>query len=127
MEFNFSEDQRLLQQTVRDFLEGACPVERLRDLWETETGRSPELWRELSEVGLFFWLLTFAILTRAAMTLYHVPHLALGAELTQDFEERTSIVGYRQAFGYLGGLTAAVCAFGYFMADSRGGRLEAAN
>ena len=82
---------------------------------------------ELSEWGLFAWLLCFAVLTRAAMTLYHVPHLALGAELTQDFEERTSIVAYRQAFGYLGGLTAAASAFAYFMADARGGRLEIAN
>ena len=82
---------------------------------------------ELSELGLFAWLLGFAILTRAAMTLYHVPHLALGAELTQDFEERTSIVAYRQAFGYLGGLTAAILAFGYFMSDAHGGRLDAAN
>ena len=82
---------------------------------------------DLGELGLFVWLIGFAILTRAAMTLYHVPHLALGAELSQDFEERTSIVAYRQAFGYLGGLTAAVCAFGYFMSDARGGRLEAVN
>jgi len=52
MDFSFTEDQRLLQQTVRDFLEGACSVERLRSLWETETGRSPELWAELAEIGL---------------------------------------------------------------------------
>jgi alkylation response protein AidB-like acyl-CoA dehydrogenase len=52
MEFNFTEDQRLLQQTVRDFLEGACPIERLRGLWDSETGRSPELWGELAEVGI---------------------------------------------------------------------------
>ena len=30
----------------------------------------------LSELGLFAWLATFAVLTRAAMTLFHVPHLA---------------------------------------------------
>ena len=52
MQFDFSEDQRLLQQTVRDFLEGACPIERLRDLWDSETGRCPELWSQLAEVGV---------------------------------------------------------------------------
>jgi alkylation response protein AidB-like acyl-CoA dehydrogenase len=52
MHFEFSEDQRLLQQTVRDFLDGACPVERLRALWDSETGRSPELWSQLAEVGV---------------------------------------------------------------------------
>ena len=52
MRFSFTEDQLLLQTTVRDFLEGECPVERLRALWQTETGRSPELWSQLAEVGL---------------------------------------------------------------------------
>jgi Na+/melibiose symporter-like transporter len=76
---------------------------------------------------LFAWLVTFAILTRGAMTLYHVPHIALGAEMTENFEERTSIVAYRQAFGTFGGLMAAVIAFTYFFADARGGRLATAN
>ena len=39
-----------------------------------------------SEFTLFLWMLTFTILTRGAMTLYHVPHLALGAELTEDYD-----------------------------------------
>jgi Na+/melibiose symporter-like transporter len=79
----------------------------------------------LGTSGLFAWLLGFAILTRLAMTLYHVPHLALGAELTQNFEERTSIVAYRQAFSYVGNLAAVVIGFGWFFADARGGRLNA--
>jgi alkylation response protein AidB-like acyl-CoA dehydrogenase len=52
MHFEFSEDQRLLQQTVRNFLDGTCPVERLRALWDSETGRSRELWSQLAEVGV---------------------------------------------------------------------------
>ena len=79
----------------------------------------------LSEWGLFFWLITFSILTRGAMTLYHVPHIALGAELTENFVERTSIVAWRTAFGYVGGLLAAVIAFGYYFSDARGGRINA--
>ncbi len=79
----------------------------------------------LSKEGLFVWLLTFAVLTRAAMTLYHVPHMALGAEMTANFEQRTSIVAYRQAFGYVGMGLAGAIGFGYFFADSRGGRLAA--
>lgn len=82
---------------------------------------------DLSEWGLFAWLLVFSVLTRGAMTLYHVPHLALGAELTEDFEERTSIVAWRQVFGVLGLLSVVVLSFGYFLADDRGGRQEAAN
>ena len=33
---------------------------------------------ELTEFETFLWLTVFAVLTRGAMTLYHVPHLALG-------------------------------------------------
>jgi alkylation response protein AidB-like acyl-CoA dehydrogenase len=52
MEFNFTEDQLLLQETVRDFLTGECPIEHVRGLWETETGRSPEFWAKFAEIGV---------------------------------------------------------------------------
>jgi alkylation response protein AidB-like acyl-CoA dehydrogenase len=52
MNFVFTEDQALLQQTVRDFLEGECTVEHVRAMWETETGRSPEFWAKLAEIGV---------------------------------------------------------------------------
>jgi alkylation response protein AidB-like acyl-CoA dehydrogenase len=52
MHFDFGEDQRLLQQTVRDFLAGECPPERVRAVWEEPTGRSRALWRRLAEIGL---------------------------------------------------------------------------
>jgi Na+/melibiose symporter-like transporter len=78
----------------------------------------------LDDWGLFAWLTAFAVLTRQSMTLYHVPHLALGAELTTDFAERTAIVAYRQAFSYLGNLLAIAIGFGWFFADSQGGRLN---
>ena len=52
MRFAFSEDQLLLQKTVRDFLRAECAPERVRALWETENGRSPDLWKKLADVGL---------------------------------------------------------------------------
>ncbi|MGE4606768.1 MAG: acyl-CoA dehydrogenase family protein, partial [Myxococcota bacterium] len=52
MHFDFNDDQRLLQQTVRDFLAAECPVDRIRGFWDTETGRSPELWNQLAEIGI---------------------------------------------------------------------------
>jgi len=69
---------------------------------------------ELGELGLFLWLLTFAILTRTAMTVYHVPHIALGAELTTNFEERTTVVAFRQFFSTFGNLAVYVVGFGLF-------------
>ena len=81
----------------------------------------------MGQFGLFAWLTIFAILTRGAMTLYHVPHLALGAELTENFHERTKIVAFRQFFGTFGNASAVVIGLGYFFADSQGGRLSLEN
>ncbi len=81
----------------------------------------------MSEFQLFLWLAVFAILTRGAMTLYHVPHLALGAEMTENFQERTRIVAYRQFFGTFGGAAASVIGLGYFFSDANGGRLAVEN
>lgn len=57
----------------------------------------------LGQTGLFIWLTSFAVLIRTAMTFYNIPHLALGAELSDNYEERTSIVSYRVIFGFIGG------------------------
>ena len=52
MDFTFSEDQLLFQQSVRDFLVAEVTPERVRRLWETETGRDDGLWQQLTELGL---------------------------------------------------------------------------
>lgn len=76
----------------------------------------------LSEFGLFLWLLGFAVLTRAAMTLYHVPHISLGAELSRDYGERTTVVAYRQFFSTFGALAALAIGFGLFFYDGGDGQ-----
>jgi len=63
---------------------------------------------------LFVWLLCFTLLVRGAMTLYHVPHLALGAELSSDYTERTTIVAFRTFFGLAGTALAISFAWLYF-------------
>jgi Na+/melibiose symporter-like transporter len=60
----------------------------------------------LTEWGTFGWLVAFTVLVRGSMTLYHVPHMALGAELSADYDERTSIAAFRTAFGLLGAAAA---------------------
>ncbi|MBW2397249.1 MAG: acyl-CoA/acyl-ACP dehydrogenase [Deltaproteobacteria bacterium] len=52
MDFRFDEDQEMLQATVREFLQGEVTPEAVRALWETDTGRSPELWKQLAEIGV---------------------------------------------------------------------------
>ncbi|MGI9288573.1 MAG: acyl-CoA dehydrogenase family protein [Pseudomonadales bacterium] len=52
MDFTFSEDQLLFRDSVRDFLANEVTPERIRQRWETETGRSPDIWSALAELGL---------------------------------------------------------------------------
>jgi len=56
----------------------------------------------LGETGLFLWLLGFTILVRLSITTFQVPHMALGAELSRDYRERTSIVAGRTLLAYIG-------------------------
>jgi glycoside/pentoside/hexuronide:cation symporter, GPH family len=55
---------------------------------------------------LFFWLTGFTLMFRQALSLYHVPHLALGAELSNDYHERSVVMSYNSIFQVIGGSSA---------------------
>jgi len=75
----------------------------------------------LSTIALFVWLLGTSILVRTAISAYFIPYLALGAELSQDYHERTSITGLRGLLGLLGTLVAASLVFVVFFPESTPG------
>ena len=52
MDFDLSEEQQLLQETVGQFLENECPMSRLRELFDDDSGYDPVLWKGLAEMGL---------------------------------------------------------------------------
>ncbi len=52
MDFTFSEDQLLFQESVRDFLVNEVTPEKIRATWELESGRDPTLWQQIAEMGL---------------------------------------------------------------------------
>jgi Na+/melibiose symporter-like transporter len=56
-----------------------------------------------------------AVLVRTFITFYEVPSTALVAELTDRYDERTSILSFRFFFGWWGGLAMAVLAYGVFL------------
>jgi glycoside/pentoside/hexuronide:cation symporter, GPH family len=56
----------------------------------------------MGEMQLFIWLLLFTALTRTAMTFYTVPYMAMGAELTQQYDERTLLAALRNVWQLLG-------------------------
>lgn len=64
------------------------------------------------EWAVFAWLTCFAILTRGSMTLFHVPHMALGAELTGHFDERTRVVAARSLAATI---ATAISVTGYYV------------
>ena len=52
MEFGLSEEQKLLQETVRSFVSKECPVTKLREIFDGELGTELALWKGLSEMGI---------------------------------------------------------------------------
>lgn len=69
----------------------------------------------LGELALFGWLTLFAVISRIALTFYYVPHMAQGAEISDDYVERTSLVAWRSVFGALGGVATVYIIFMGFM------------
>ena len=126
-------------------LDGASDViaGSLSDNWRSEQGRRhPFMYASFlplslcffmlffplvsSQLGLAAWLLVFTNLSRTMLSLYHVPHLALGAEITEDFDDRSSLVAYRQFFGNIGYLFGLIIFFWivspYFGGSTTSGR-----
>ena len=52
----------------------------------------------LEEGALFAWLLGFLVLLRISTSFHNIPRDALGAELTDDYHERTSVFGWYNVF-----------------------------
>ena len=55
-----------------------------------------------TDFQLFAWYTAFTIFLRVSLTLFTVPHLALGAELSDDYDERSKVMSYNTLFGYVG-------------------------
>jgi alkylation response protein AidB-like acyl-CoA dehydrogenase len=52
MDFGLSEEQQLLEQTLRRYLEEEVATTRVREICETETAHDPSLWSGLAELGI---------------------------------------------------------------------------
>ena len=68
----------------------------------------PEGW---SDGALFWYILALAILIRTFITFYETPSTALVPELSDDYDERSSILSFRYFFGWFGGNAMTVAAF----------------
>ena len=75
--------------------------------------------RNLGHTGLFLWLLAFWVAVRVTGALYRIPYLSLGAELSSDYDERTTVFAIRALFGLIGALAAA--GFSFLVLTSKAG------
>jgi alkylation response protein AidB-like acyl-CoA dehydrogenase len=51
MNFGFTEEQEFLRQTARDFLAEWVPMRLVRDVMESTASHSPEVWKQMAELG----------------------------------------------------------------------------
>jgi alkylation response protein AidB-like acyl-CoA dehydrogenase len=51
MKLTLTEEQEMLKKTARDFLADKCSKKFIKQMEESETGYSRELWREMAELG----------------------------------------------------------------------------
>ncbi len=66
---------------------------------------------DLSQQGLFWFLLINAVLIRTCITVYETPSSALAPDLTQDYDERSRLISFRYFFGWTGGNAMTVLMF----------------
>ncbi|HXC22553.1 MAG TPA: MFS transporter, partial [Steroidobacteraceae bacterium] len=80
------------------------------------------LWNPPAALGrgdLFAYLLITAIIVRMLIACYEIPSAALISEMTQDYDQRTSLVAYRFFFGVLGAVFIGVLAFAVYLQPSK--------
>ncbi len=53
MDIDLNEEQDMLRKMSRDYLKDRCPSALVREMMEDEKGYSPDLWKEITELG---WL-----------------------------------------------------------------------
>ena len=63
---------------------------------------------DVGAAGKFWYYLAVSLLLDTAFTVVNVPYTALTPEMTNDYDERTSLNTFRFAFSIIGGLIAAV-------------------
>ena len=68
-----------------------------------------------SQGAVFAYLVIVAIIIRTFITFYEIPSSALSAELTQDYDQRTSLLSYRYFFAWWGGLVLNFLAYFVFL------------
>ena len=86
-------------------------------LWNPYLLFSPDT---LGQTGLFFYLLTLAVILRLSLTLHVVPFNALLPEVTPDYDQRTRLMNYSYSGAWFFGTIMAVAMYAVWLADAPG-------
>ena len=81
----------------------------------------------LPQMALFAWFAVVYALMRTALTFYNVPFLALGAEVSQDYLERTRIPVYRGMIGAVASLAVLFVGFTFVFVSTEADRYPQLN
>ncbi len=76
-------------------------------LWNPPDGLPPP--------QLFAYFVSVSVVVRMAIAVYEIPSASLVPELTDQYDERTSIFSWRFFFGWWGGLAMAIIAYAVFL------------
>ncbi len=74
--------------------------------------------RGLDATGLLEWLIAWLLIQRLLATFYTVPYLALGAELTHDYIERTRLTTFRSYVSNIGRSATGALLLLYFLSPT---------
>jgi glycoside/pentoside/hexuronide:cation symporter, GPH family len=69
---------------------------------------------------LFGWLTLLSIMLRISTSLFILPYAAVGAELSDNYAERSSIMAWRWGFGMIGAVIGVALGFGVFLTGHDG-------
>ncbi len=73
----------------------------------------------LSNMQQLMWLTVFNVVLLQVMTMFHTPHLALGGEMSDDYLERSSIMGVNTFFLWIGDTAGWLLCFLVFFRASQ--------
>jgi glycoside/pentoside/hexuronide:cation symporter, GPH family len=74
----------------------------------------------LGQWGLFACLAVLSIILRISTSLFILPYQAVGAELSDDYAERSSVMTWRWGMGMIGAAIAVSLGFGIFLTGPEG-------
>ncbi|MBU3068694.1 MFS transporter [Aestuariicella sp. G3-2] len=88
----------------------------------------PEAWLE-QQWAMFGWLLFSVLLLRTSLTIFYIPQNAMGAEMVDNYAERSSIVSFRTNLGWIAGVAIPAICLTVIFAEVNGqdGRFVIAN